>query len=112
MSEQVASLLFWLIILIPFGVFARQIQQVRSGTQPKRKGAILFICYSIVPVLAYALAFLAAVWIEELTKLSVISEGFSRSLLLVVGIGTAEVLLLTGIFAIAVSFLRLAKHAP
>ena len=112
MSEQLASVLFWLIILIPIGVFARQIQQVRRGTRRKFKGAILlFFSYSILPVLTYALVFLVLVGVEELTKLSVITEGFGRTLLLVVGIGSAEVLLLTVIFAIAVWFLRVPGDA-
>lgn len=111
MSEQLAAVLFWLIILIPVGVFARQIQQVRRGTRRKFKGAILFFCYSILPVLTYGLVFLVLVGVEELTRLSVITEGFARTLLLVVGIGAAEVLVLTGIFAVAVRFLRVPGNA-
>lgn len=111
MSERLASVLFWLIILIPFGVFARQIQQVRRGTRGKFKGAILFFSYSILPVLAYGLVFLVLVGVEELTRLSVITEGFARTLLLVIGIGSAEVLLLTAIFAVTVCFLRVPRNA-
>ena len=111
MSEQLASLLFWLIILIPFGVFVRQIQQVRRGTRRKFKGAILFFSYSILPVLTYGLVFLVLVGVEELTRRSVITEGFARTLLLVIGIGSAEVLLLTVIFAVAVWLLRVPGNA-
>jgi len=111
MSEQFASVLFWLIILIPLGVFARQFQQVRQGTRRKFKGAILFCSYAILPALTYALVFLVLVGIEELTKFSVITEGLARTLLLVVGIGLAEVLLLTIVFAITVWFLRVPGDA-
>lgn len=111
MNEQLASILFWLIILIPLGVFARQIQQVRRGRRRKVKGAILFFSYSILPVLIYALAFLVLVGVEEFTKLSVITEGIARTLPLVVGIGLAEVLLLTVVFAIASWFLRAPGNA-
>ena len=111
MSEQFASVLFWLIILIPLGVFVRQIQQVRRGTRRKLKGAILFFFYSILPVLIYALVFLVLVGVEELTKFSVITEGLARTLLLVVGIGLAEVLLLTFVFAITVWFMRVPGDA-
>ena len=111
MSEQLASILFWLIILIPIGVFTRQIRQVRRGVRRKFKGAALFFTYSILPVSIYALVFLALVGFEELTNFSVISEGFSRTLTLMVGIGLGEVLLLTVIFAIAVSLLRPASNA-
>jgi hypothetical protein len=106
MSEQFASVLFWLIILIPLGVFARQFQQVRQGKRRKFKGAILFFSYAMLPSLTYALVFLVLVGVEELTEFSVITEGLARNLLLVVGIGLAEVLLLTVVFAITVWFLR------
>ena len=104
MSELLASLLFWLIILIPIGVFARQIQQVRRGTRRKLKGAIRFFSYSILPVSIYGVVFFVLVGVEELTSRSVIAEEFARTLLLVIGIGAAEVLLLTVIFAVAVWF--------
>jgi hypothetical protein len=106
MSEQVAAVLFWLIILIPVGVFARQIRQVRRGTRPRFRAALRFFSYSILPVLTYGLVFFVLVGVEELTGRSVIAEGFARTLLLVVGIGSAEALLLTLIFAVAVWFLR------
>ena len=109
MSEQLAPLLFWLIVLIPVGVFVRQIHQVRNGVRGKAKGTALFFCFSLAPVLVYALVFLSLVGVEEVTKHAVIGEGFARTILLVVGIGTVEVLLLTGIFAIVVNFLRPAK---
>jgi len=111
MSEQFASVLFWLIVLIPLGVFARQFQQVRQGTRRKFKGAILFFSYAILPSLTYALVFLVLVGVEELAKFSVITEGLARTLLLVVGIGLAEVLLLTVVFAITVWFLRVPGDA-
>ena len=109
MSEYLASIVFWLVILIPIGVFIQQIQQVRSGARRKFKRVMLFFSYSMLPVLTYALAFLALVGIEELTSLSVIGERLSRTLMFVVGIGLGEVLLLTVIFAITVSFLRPAR---
>ena len=111
MGEQLASLLFWLIILIPIGVFIHHIQHVRSGMRGKARGTLLFFCFSLIPVLAYALVFLALTGIEEVTKHAVISEEFARTFLLVVGIGASEAVLLTGIFAIAVSLLRPEKNA-
>lgn len=102
MSAQFAALLFWLIVLIPVGVFIRQIQQVRRGVRSKVKGTVLFFCFSLVPVLAYALTFLTLIGVEEVTKHAVIGEGFARAFLLVIGIGVGEVVLLTAVFGIAV----------
>ena len=111
MSERLASVLFCLIMLIPIGVFARQIQRVRRGTQRKLEGALSFVSYSLLPVLAYALVFLVLVGVEALTTLPVITEGLARTLLPVVGLGLAEVLLLAAIFAIAVWLVRVPGHA-
>lgn len=111
MNEHLATIFFWLIVFVPIGIFVRQIYQVRSGAQRKFRASVLFFCYSIFPVLAYTLVFLALVGIEEFTNLSMISEELSRTLMLVLGIGLGEVLLLTVIFAIAVNFLRPVRHA-
>lgn len=110
-EEEFAALLFWFIVLVPVGVFIRQIQQVRKGMRGKGKGTLLFCGFSLVPVLAYALVFLVLIGIEEVTKHAVISEGFARTFLLVVGIGVGEVVLLTAVFAIVVSLLRPARSA-
>ncbi len=112
MREQLVPILLWLIILVPIGVFAQQIGQVRRGATRRFKGGLLFFCYSIIPMLLYALLFFALVGIEELTKLPIVTEGEARTLLLVTGAGLAEVLLLTVIFAMAACFLRTpgAKH--
>jgi hypothetical protein len=111
MSEQLASAMFWLTILIPIVIFARQIQRVRRGTRRKFKGAILFFSYSILPVLAYVLGCLVLVGVEESTKLSLITEGLARTLPLVVGVALAEVVLLTVIFTIAAWLLRVPGDA-
>jgi len=71
----------------------------------------LFFSYAILPALTYALVFLVLVGVEELTKFPVITEGLASTLLLVVGIGLAEVLLLTVVFAITVWFLRVPGDA-
>ena len=111
MREQLMSLLIWVIILAPIVVFARQIQQVRRGVVHRFKGGVLFFSYSIIPVSLYGLLFLTLVGIEELAKLSMVTEADARTLLLVIGAGLAEVLLLTVVFAIAVSFLRVPGDA-
>lgn len=112
MIEQFVPILLWLIFLIPVGVFIRQMQRVRQGTRDKLKATLLFFSFSFIPVLAYVLAFLALVGIEEVTKRAVIPEELSRTLPLVAGIGVIEVVLLTAIFAIMVSFFRQARNSP
>ena len=106
MTDQLIAMLAWLIFLVPIGVFVRQIQRVRNGTRDKLKATLLFFAFSFLPVFAYVLAFLALVGIEEVTQRAIIPEGLSRTLPLVAGISVVEVLLLTVIFVIVVSFLR------
>lgn len=98
-------------MFIPIAVFVRQLRQVRRGVRRKVRGIVLFFAYSMIPVLSYVAVFFLFVGIEELTKIAIISEGFSRTLLLVVGVWLAEILLLTAVFAIVVSFLRPAAGA-
>lgn len=108
MDEQLAAALFWLIMLIPPGVFARQLMQVRRGTQRKARATVLFFVYSMLPVLLYIACFLLLVGAEELTARPLIGEGFARMLVPLVVISVAEVLLLTLVFGI---FARL-LHVP
>jgi len=105
MSEQVAALLFWLLVLIPIVVFIRQLQQVRSGTRGIWRGTVLFLRFSLIPVLAYVLGFLVLIGFEEVTKIAVIGEGLARTFALVTGIAVGEIMLLTAIFAITAGIL-------
>jgi hypothetical protein len=70
MREQLVSGLIWLIILVPIGLFVRQLGQVRRGAVRKLSGVLRFFGYSIIPVLLSALLFFAMIGIEEITKWS------------------------------------------
>lgn len=106
MDEKLAAGLFWLIMLIPIGVFAGQLLRVRRGTQRKVRATLLFFTYSILPVLAYIACFLLLAGAEELTARPLISEGYARMLVPLAAVSVAEVLLLTLAFGITASLLR------
>jgi hypothetical protein len=106
-----ASLVIWLLILPPIGIFVRQFAQVRRGARRRAKGTWLFFSYSVVPVLVYVSAFAALVGTEEVIDSPLVSEGLARTFLLVVGVALAEVLLLTACFALAVCGVRKADTA-
>lgn len=106
MDEQLAAGLFWLIMLVPVGVFARQILQVRRGTQRKVRATALFFAYSMLPALAYIACFLLLAGAEEVTARPLISEGYARMLVPLVAVSVIEVLLLTLAFGITASLLR------
>ncbi len=106
MNDQLAAALFWLILLTPIGVFARQIRQVRSGLQRKSKATVMFFAWSIAPLLAFLAVFMGLVGVEELTKKALISEGYARMLLPLAVINFAEILLMTVMFAIVIRLMR------
>jgi hypothetical protein len=106
MSELLAAALFWLILLVPLGVFVQQLRRVRRGTRGRAKAIALFFSYAILPALCYGATFFLLVGVEALTGRALIGEGFARMLLPVVGFALAEVLLLGVIFAITASVLR------
>lgn len=90
-------------------IFARQILLVQSGRYSKSKATLMLLIYSVFPVLAYTLLFLAMVALEELMKFPIVDEGISRTLLLIDGIGLIEALVLTVGFAITVRFLNVGR---
>lgn len=111
MNERIVSLLIWLMILVPIGIFIRQIKQVRSGAQRKIKATCLFFLYSTLPVLTYILIFAALVGIEEFMSEPLVSEGLARALIPAVGMALAEVLLLTCIFGLSAHCSRQVNNA-
>lgn len=106
MDEQLAAVLFWLIMLAPIGVFARQIRQLRRGLQGRLGATVLFFAYSLLPALAFAACFLLLTGVEELTARPLVSEGFARMLVPLVLISTAEVVILTLVFGVVARLLR------
>ena len=106
MSEPLAAALFWLVLLVPLGVFARQLRCVRRGSRGRAKAIALFFGYAILPALCYGGLFLVLVGVEEMTGRALIGEGYARMLVPVVGFALAEVLLLGVIFAVAASVVR------
>ncbi|MGA0114540.1 MAG: hypothetical protein ACO3IW_03215 [Burkholderiales bacterium] len=110
MNDQLAAALFWLILLTPIGVFARQIRQLRRGLQRRLRATVLFFAFSMLPVLAFVACFLLLVGAEELTARPLIGEGFSRMLLPLAVISVAEVVLLTLVFGIAARLLPVHSH--
>lgn len=106
MNDQLAAALFWLILLTPIGVFARQIRQLRRGLQRGLRATLLFFAFSMLPALAFIACFLLLVGAEELTSHPLIGEGFARMALPLVVISGAEVVLLTLVFGVAARLLH------
>lgn len=105
MSEIFIPSAFWTIILFPIVVLIWQIRHVRRSTISRGRTVISFLLISTAPVMLYALIFLLAVAIEEISGISLVAEGYARSLLLMVAINIAWVSLMTAVFAVLVMFM-------
>lgn len=100
MSEEVlVALAFWTMIAFPIAVFLRLVVRARSGLISRTKATRRFFGVSIAPVLVYLGFFVAATGIEEVAGFALVTEGYARTLLLVVGVVAAWVVVLTALFA-------------
>jgi hypothetical protein len=106
MIEYITTLFVLLILVLPLIIFFRQILKVRHGTQKWLKATLLFAIFALLPIIIYALLIGALIAIEELTKLSIVTEGIARTFIFLVVIASGEVILLWLIFAIVAFFLR------
>lgn len=106
MEEAIVPVLFWAVLLVPIGIFISQLRRVRAGTQSGGKGIVGFFSFAMIPVLSYVLMFFALIGIEEVTKIAIVGEGMSRSVVLVAAIGVSEVVVLTVPVAIVASVMR------
>lgn len=98
-----AVLLFVLFIIF---VFYWQIRIVKVGKRSKKKAIGLYAGYTFTPVILYGSVFMGLVGIEELTHTAIISDGYARSLPLVIVGGTAVVIITTLVFSIVSLFLK------
>ena len=105
MSEILIPVAFWTILLFSIGALVWQIRRMRRGTLSRVRTVTSFFLIATAPIVLYALAFFLAVAIEEISGIPIVTEGYARSLLLVVVVSMAWVLLLTAAFAVLVMFM-------
>ena len=70
----------FLILLAPIASFVWQFRKVHRGVSSRFKGIVLYAAYSTVPVLMYIGIFLVLVGVEDLLNISLVDEGYARSL--------------------------------
>jgi len=90
------ALIYLLFIAI---IFYWQIKVVKANKSTIRKTIGLYAVYTIAPVILYGIIFIALAGVEELADLAIISEGYARSLLFVMGGGLAVVVVTTLLFS-------------
>jgi hypothetical protein len=98
--------IMFLILLAPIASFVWQFRKVHRGVSSRFKGTVLYAAYFTVPVLMYIGIFLVLVGVEELLNISLVDEGYARSLMIVGVGGTALVIVGTIIFSIVVAFIK------
>lgn len=97
------------VLLMPtasIAAFIWQLSRVRRGLSSRLNGIVWYAIYSWVPVLVFVGVYFALVGIEEISKTSLIGEGYARSVMIVGGGGTGLVILGTMVFAIVLVFIK------
>jgi hypothetical protein len=101
MAEIFVPIAFWFMVLFPIGVFIWLFRRVRRSVVSKIRGIVQFFCYSVTLILVYATIFLVMTGVQRFTDISVISEGYARTLLPIVGLVFCWTLILTAVFAVS-----------
>ena len=97
------ALIYLLFIAV---VFYWQVNKVKVVKNTKIKAIGLYAAYAIAPVILYGIVFIALVGIEEFADMSIIGEGYARSLLFVIVGGITVTIVTTLIFSIAVFVMK------
>ncbi len=106
MEEILIPICALLILLTPVVLFVRQFKRIRDGLDTGRKGTLLYAAYSAVPSLLFTTIFLALIGLEEVFKISLVSEGYARAVIMLGGGGIGLVILGTLVFSVALLFFR------
>lgn len=106
MEEVFVPAFVILMLIAPIASFAWQFRRIRRGLTSRLKGITIYAGWSVAPVLAYLGLFFALLGAEELLDVSLVGEGYARSLVIVGGGGLALVVLGTVVFSILVLFVQ------
>jgi hypothetical protein len=106
MEEIVIPICVLLIPTASIAAFIWQLSRVRRGLCSRLKGIVWYAIYSWIPVLLFVGVFFALVGIEELSKTSLIGEGYGRSVMMVGFGGTGLISLGTIVFSIVLVFIK------
>ena len=92
------------MVILPVFAFVAFHRRVKRGVLAKSGALWRSSSLVVVPVVGFVLFFFCLVGIEELTSLSLLSEGLGRSFLPLVGLGAAIWLVSTLVFAASLLF--------
>lgn len=104
--EWVLRLYELAIVVVPvYGVVWLR-RRVKRGTMKKLRA---FWCYAglvLIPVIVYTLFFLVLVGVEQISRISLITEELARSLAIVIGLGLSIWLISSVSFGFSLAFTK------
>jgi hypothetical protein len=104
--EWVIPIYKLLILLVPIYAFIALRRRVKRNELTKTRGILYYSGLALSPVVTYTIFFFGLTGLEEMTNTAILSEGFGRSFLLLIGLGLIAWLITLIIFGIALAFMR------
>lgn len=94
------------MLVAPVACFVWQFRRVRNGRSSRAQGILRYVGWSSAPLLIFVGLFFVMVGVEELVGVSLVGEGYARSLVLLGGGGLAWVAVGAIVFAISVMLVK------
>ena len=92
------------MLIVPVACFVWQFREVRTGLVSRKRGIARYAAWSATPLLAYVAILFSLVGAEELFDVSLVGEGYARSVFVLGGGGLVIVVVGTVVFSILVTF--------
>jgi polyferredoxin len=100
------------MLVLPVYAFITFYRRVKRGVLKKSRALWRYASLVITPIILYVLFFLALVGFEELTHISVITEGLARTILILVELGLTIWLVSILLFGVALVFIKSQPSSP
>ena len=100
------------MIVLPVYAFITFRRRIKRGVLEKSRALWRYASLVITPVILYVLFFFALVGFEELTHISVITEGIARTFLILVGLGLTIWIVSILAFGVALVFVKNQPSSP
>ncbi len=100
------------MIVVPLYGFFTLLTRVRKGMLARTSALGRYAGIVIAPTVLYAVFFFALVGFEELTRMSILTEGLGRSFFLIVGLGLVIWVVSMLAFTLALAFAGKRKSSP
>ena len=110
--EWVVPVFAIVMIVLPVYAFITFHRRVKRGTLVKSRALWRYASLVITPIILYVLFFFALVGFEELTHISVITEGIARTFLILVGLGLTIWIVSILAFGVALVFVKNQPSSP